>query len=105
MRSIARQNWPIAVVPNRNRERENFEETGEVLRSGAAKSAHHAITGGRGVTFLFIYFADRNRQLARSEKEIANPAAEFARGARNRFPAGPECRRSRLLQMQHRSAR
>src|SRR5438128_2069450 len=78
MRNIARQNWSIAVVPNRNRESENFEETGEVARSGTAETAHDAITCRRGVTFLFIYFANRNRQLARSEKEISNPAAKFA---------------------------
>src|SRR2546428_8627881 len=80
-RNIARQYWPITVMPHRNREGKDFQETSEVSRGGTAKTAHDAVTGGRGVAFLFIYFANRDRQLAGSEKEIPNPAAELARGS------------------------
>jgi len=66
-------------MPYRNREGENFEETGEVSCGRTAKAAHNAVTGGRGVAFLFIYSANRDRQLARSEKEIPNAPAEFTR--------------------------
>src|SRR5947209_19561920 len=66
-------------MPHRNREGKDFQETSEVWRGGTAKTAHDAVTGGRCVAFLFIYFANRDRQLARSEKEIPNPPAEFAR--------------------------
>src|SRR5437588_9154454 len=79
IRDVARQYRPITVVPNRKREGENFEEAGEVSRGGTAKAAHDAITGGGGVAFLFIYFANRHRQLAGSVKKISNAAAEFAR--------------------------
>src|SRR5437016_11573695 len=78
-RNIARQYWPITAMPHRNREGKDFQETSEVSRGGTAKTAYDAVTGGRCVALLFIYFANRERQLARSEKEIPNPAAELAR--------------------------
>jgi hypothetical protein len=79
-RNIARQYWPVTAVPHRNREGENFEETGEVSRGGTAKTAHNAVTGGCGVAFLFIYFANSHRKFTGSEKKIADSATEFPCG-------------------------
>src|SRR6266487_1974330 len=80
VRDVARQYWPITVAPNRKREGKNLEEAGEVSRGGTAKAAHDAVTGGRGVAFVFVYFANRHRQLTGSVKKISNTATEFPCG-------------------------
>ena len=41
-----------------------------VPRGGTAKSAHHAVSGGRGVTFVLVDLRDRHRNLRRREEEI-----------------------------------
>src|SRR5205807_4722881 len=78
-RNVARQNWTVTVPPDRGGKGENFKKADEVSRSGTAETAHNAVTSGRGVAFLFIYFGNRDRQFRRSEKEIPNPAAKFPR--------------------------
>src|SRR2546423_13261232 len=57
----------------------NLVETGEMPRSGATETAHNAVTCRRGVSFLFIYVADADRQFARSVKKISDAAAKFPR--------------------------
>ncbi len=49
-------------------------------RGGTAKTAHNAVTGGCGVAFLFIYFANSHRKFTGSEKKIADSATEFPCG-------------------------
>src|SRR3989442_7724649 len=75
-RNIARQYWPITVMPHRNREGKDFQETSEVPRGGTAKTANNAITGGRGGAFVFVYFANRHRQLTGSDTKTADSATE-----------------------------
>src|SRR5438874_13000274 len=77
--NVARQYWAIAVLPDWKREAKNFEEPNRVSRSRPAQTAYNPITCGGRVSFLLIYFADRYRELGRSEKKIAHAAAELAR--------------------------
>src|SRR3984893_11993094 len=46
---------------------------------GAAHTADNAVTRGRRVAFLFIYSANCHRHFGRSEKQVGNAPAEFAR--------------------------
>src|SRR5438309_838214 len=65
--------------PNRKREGQNLEKTGDVSRRRASNSPHHAVAGGCRVAFLFADLADGHRNLRGTEKEIREAAAEFAR--------------------------
>src|ERR1017187_7025303 len=69
-RNIASQQRIITLSPGRNRPEHDLEKTRDVPRGGTPKSARHAVSGGRGVTFVLVDLRDRHRNLRWREEKI-----------------------------------
>src|SRR5437016_4763046 len=78
-RNIAWQQRIIALPIRGHWPEQNFEQARDVSRRRTSKTTYDAVSGCSRIAFVSVHRRNRHRDFRRGEKEIREPATEFAR--------------------------